>query len=314
VSDDPADVLAADTLVDGRYRISRRLGAGGMGTVYLAERVKIGRAVAIKFLHPSFAKQPDFVKRFEREAMAMSRVYHRHSVSIIDYGVHEESPYLVMEYVPGRSLARIIHDGALPPRRAVAIMQQVLSTLAYFHHRHVLHRDLKAENIMIAGDEDEDEYVKLLDFGMAKLLAGVGADISVSAKGIVVGTASAMSPEQIREMPLDARTDLYSAGILLYHMLVGRRPFMDEDMIAVMKMHLEKPVTPPSEILGTRAISRELDAVVLKALEKDRERRASTAPGLLVPAERPRPGWLWVAVAVSGWAAAAALAVRFILQ
>ena len=328
MSDDAGkEDLAPETLIDDRYRIKKPLGAGGMGTVYLAERVKLGRAVAIKFLHPTFARQPDFVRRFEREAMAMSRVYHRHSVSIIDFGMHEQSPYLVMEYVPGRSLFRILKDGPLPPRRAVAIMQQVLSTLAYFHQRHVLHRDLKAENIMIAGDEDGDEYVKLLDFGMAKLLSGVGADIHVSAKGIVVGTASAMSPEQIRELELDARTDIYSAGILLYHMLVGRRPFTDDDMIAVMKMHLEKPVVPPSEILGTRAISRDLDAVVLKALEKDRdrrfpdaaamsaalaatregkahERRASTMPGLLVPATGARP-WL----AIAGWVVAAVLAV-----
>ena len=303
-----------------------------MGTVHRAERVKLGRAVAIKFLQPAFARQPDFVRRFEREALAMSRIYHPHCVSIIDYGMHEDSPYLVMEYIPGRSLSRILRDGPLPARRAVRIVQQVLDTLGYFHRRNVLHRDLKAENIMIAGDEDDDgqDYVKLLDLGMAKLLAGVGADINVSKKGIVVGTPSAMSPEQIRELPLDARSDLYSTGVLLYHMLVGRRPFQGDDMVAVFKMHLETPVTPPSEILGTRAISRELDAVVLKALAKDRDerfpdaaamsaaleatregrahepaaRRASTvaASGRVPVASTSRPWLAW-----SGWAVAAAL-------
>lgn len=298
-----------------------------MGTVHLAERVKLGRAVAIKFLRPAFARQHDFVRRFEREALAMSRIYHPHCVSIIDYGMHEDSPYLVMEYVPGRSLARILHEsGPLPARRAIRIVLQVLDTLGYFHRRNVLHRDLKAENIMIAGDEDEEDFVKLLDLGMAKLLSGVGADISVSAKGVVAGTPSAMSPEQIRELPLDGRADIYSTGVLLYHMLTGKRPFYSEDMVAVFKMHLEKPVVPPSEIVGTRAISSELDAVVVKALAKNRDeryqdcdamsdalaatreahqpsRRASTQASIGMPAARP--AWF----AYGGWALAAVLAV-----
>src|SRR5688500_7987989 len=180
-------LLEPETIIDGRYRIGEELGAGGMGTVYRAERVKLGRAVAIKFLRPAFARQPDFVKRFEREALAMSRIYHHHCVSIIDFGMHEDSPYLVMEYVPGRSLSKILADGPMPARRAIRIVQQVLDTLGYFHRRNVLHRDLKAENIMIAGDEDEDDFVKVLDLGMAKLMAGVGADVSISAKGILVG-------------------------------------------------------------------------------------------------------------------------------
>jgi hypothetical protein len=304
-----------------------------MGTVYRAERVKLGRAVAIKFLRPAFARQPDFVKRFEREALAMSRIYHHHCVSIIDFGMHEDSPYLVMEYVPGRSLSKILADGPVPARRAIRIVQQVLDTLGYFHRRNVLHRDLKAENIMIAGDEDEDDFVKVLDLGMAKLMAGVGADVSISAKGILVGTPSAMSPEQIREQPLDGRSDIYSVGVLLYYMLVGRRPFQSDDMIAVFKMHLEKPVPPPSEILGTRALSRELEAVVLQALAKDRndrfkdtaamsealaatreardhDRRPSTVGSMRIPAmTRPRP---WIAY--GGWALAALFAVLFVVQ
>ena len=315
------------------------LGAGGVGTVHRAERVKLGRAVAIKFLQPTFARQPDFVRRFEREALAMSRIYHPHCVAILDYGLHEDSPYLVMEYVPGRSLSRILRDGPLPPRRAVRVALQVLDTLDYFHRRHVLHRDLKAENIMIAGDDDGDDgdFVKLLDFGMAKLLSGVGADISVSVKGVVVGTPSAMSPEQIRELELDERADLYSTGVMLYHMLVGRKPFMSDDMVAVFKMHLEQPVTPPTEILGTRALSRELEHVVMRALAKDRDdrwpdaaamaealeatrearepdgrdrrdRRASTVGSMRLPAARRAP-WL----AVGGWALAAVLGAALIV-
>lgn len=325
------DRIEPDTIIDGRYRLGEQLGAGGMGTVHRAERLKLGRAVAIKFLRPAFARQPDFLRRFEREALAMSRIYHHHCVSIIDYGMHDESPYLVMEYVPGRSLSAILRDGPLPPRRAIRILQQVLDTLGYFHRRNVLHRDLKAENIMIAGDEDEEDFVKLLDLGLAKLLSGVGADLSISAKGVIVGTPSAMSPEQIKELPLDARSDIYSAGVLLYHMLVGRRPFQGDDMVAVFKMHLEKPVTPPSQILGTRAISPELDAIVLRALAKDRddrfpdtaamsaalaltrearqERRASTIGGVLVPVDAPR-GW----VAYAGWLVAAALAIALGVQ
>ena len=298
-----------------------------MGTVHRAERVKLGRAVAIKFLRPAFARQPDFVKRFEREALAMSRIYHHHCVSIIDYGMHEDSPYLVMEYVPGRSLSRILSEGPLPPRRAIRIVQQVLDTLGYFHRRNVLHRDLKAENIMIAGDEDEDDFVKVLDLGLAKLMAGVGAEVSISAKGVLVGTPSTMSPEQIREQPLDARADIYGTGVLLYQMLVGRRPFQGDDMIAVFKMHLERPVPPPSEILGTRAISRELEAVVLRALAKERDerfadcaamsaalaatreardvdRRPSTIGSMRIAVAR-RPSWL----AWSGWGVAAVLAI-----
>lgn len=269
--------LAAGEVIDGRYQLGKLIGAGGIGSVYRAKRLKLERTLAIKFLQTARATDQVFVRRFEREAMAMSRLYHVHCVALVDYGVHQGRPYLVMEYVPGKTLAAALGEGPLQPRRAVDIMLQILDALEYFHRHNVVHRDIKADNVMLTSSEGKRDFVKMLDLGMAKLLAGAGSDIAVSAKGVIVGTPSAMSPEQIRELPIDGRSDIYSAGVLLYHLIAGRKPFEGATPVAVLKQHLDAEPTPLRAVMGNDTISPELDQVVLRALAKEREHRFQSA-------------------------------------
>lgn len=323
----------AGEVVDGRYRLIEPLGSGGVGQVYRAERLRIGRVVAVKFLQASHADKDEFVLRFEREALAMSRLYHPHCVGLIDYGVHENAPYLVMDYLSGVTLTEEIKRGPLAPRRAVAIMQQLLSALAYLHGRNVIHRDIKSDNVLLTEQGGETDFVTLLDLGMAKLMAGIGADIEVSSSGLLVGTPSAMSPEQIRGLPLDERTDVYSAGVLLYHLVVGKKPFLGPDVAATLKLQLEGEPRSPRQVLGRRAVSAELERVMLRALAKDRDERFQTADELAaalgeVPEGRgsqimriapaalatPQPRRGLVAVAALGWLVAAGLAVALALS
>ena len=254
-------------ILDERYRILERLGGGGMGSVYRGERVTLGRSVAVKFLLPGLGKRADFVQRFQREAMAMSKLYHVHCAALYDMGVHEGAPYLVMEYIPGRTLASDLLSGPMTPRRAIHLMRQVLEALRYLHRRNIVHRDLKAHNVMLVASSGEEDFVKLLDFGMAKMMAGERRDIT--AQGLIVGTASVMSPEQIRQKPVDGRSDVYAAGVMLYEMLVGHKPFQHAEVTTLMMMHLEEPPTPPRQLIGPDAISPALEAVILKALAKD---------------------------------------------
>jgi serine/threonine protein kinase len=271
------DSSLVGTLIDGRYEILEIIGDGGVGVVYRARRVKLDRMLAVKVLHESLIADDGFVRRFQREAVAMSRLYHPHCVAVSDFGVHEARPYLVLEYVPGDNIRKLLEAGRFEPPRAVHIALQLLETLEYFHAHHVIHRDLKSENVMLTESSGTKDFVKVLDFGMAKILTGPGADSQLSKIGIVPGTPSAMAPEQIGQLPPDPRIDIYATGILLYEMIVGRRPFSGSDMATVIKMQLSSPPKPPREILGAGALSAELEQVVIRALEKDRVDRYGTA-------------------------------------
>jgi eukaryotic-like serine/threonine-protein kinase len=262
-------------VVDGRYRIEKRLAAGGMGVVYRAERVGLSKPVAIKFLHRSQAGVANRRQRFEREAAAMSRLSHPNLVSIIDYGELEDAPYLVMEYHRGVPLRRVLDHGKLEPARAVDIARQLLAGLDSAHASGVVHRDLKPDNVLIIGKPGED-HVKVLDFGVAKLMEGDGApsELSVMA-GSLLGTAEYMAPEQVRCEVVDPRADLYAVGILLYEMLTGKRPFEAERDLAVLRMQLEDAPVSPRQLVPE--LSPRLEKVVLRALEKDRELRFGSA-------------------------------------
>jgi hypothetical protein len=263
-------------LLDGRYEMLEAIGDGGVGMVYRARRVNLDRIVAVKVLHESLVEEAGFVGRFQREAVAMSRLYHPHCVAVIDSGVYESRPYLVLEFLPGQTIRQLLSLGALDPERAVRIALQLLEALDYFHNHHVIHRDLKSENVMLVEAHGAVDFVKVLDFGMAKILTGPGADSQLSKIGIVPGTPSAMAPEQIYQLPPDPRIDIYATGILLYEMIVGSRPFRG-DMATVVKMQISTPPMPPRQILGEHALSAELELVVMKALEKDRVDRFGTA-------------------------------------
>jgi serine/threonine-protein kinase len=271
-NDDP--LLGA--VLGDRYRILAPIAAGGMGVVYRGERVGLDRPVAVKFLHALIGAHREAVARFEREAKAMSRLTHPHCVAVTDYGVHEGSPYIVMEYVPGPTLAEILRqsEAPLPPARVVAIVRQVLAGLAHAHGQGIVHRDIKPANIVLAEVEGTGDHARILDFGLAKLIAG--AQVSWSNSQLAVGTPSYMSPEQVRGEAVDARTDLYSVGVLLHELLTRRKPFLAKDPFEILKLH----VTAEPPALGRAdgpQFSSALEAVAKKALAKQPEDRWATA-------------------------------------
>jgi len=228
-------------LVDARYKILEAMASGSMGIVYKAERVPVGKLVAIKFLHAPFANDAEFLGRFERETRVMSKLAHPNCVSVVDFGVWDGSPYLVMEYVSGTTLRALIDHGALPPKRALALVRQITAGLAHAHAQGIVHRDVKPANIMISEEIGTGDHVRILDFGLARLRGAVGRDATQS--NIVVGTPNYMAPEQtVGGGLIDARTDIYAVGVVLFEMICGDRPFQADDTLALLGMHRAAPI------------------------------------------------------------------------
>jgi eukaryotic-like serine/threonine-protein kinase len=234
-----------------------------MGVVYKGERVQLGRAVAVKFLHPWIAAQKTFLSRFENEAKAMSRLLHPHCVSVIDFGV-EGSPYLVMDFVTGRTLRDRMQEGRVPVADAMRIAQQLLAGLAHAHAQGIVHRDLKPENLILSEEAGLVEHLRILDFGLAKLRDG-----PAMTAGMAVGTPSYMSPEQSgAEGEIDARTDVYTVGVLMFELLAARKPFQSDNVGEVILMHREAPPPHLREVARDAGYSPALDAVLQKAMSK----------------------------------------------
>jgi len=252
-------------LVERRWQILDHLGAGGMGVVYRAERAGLGKQVAVKFLHQSVAESKAAVARFEREAKAISRLHHMHCVSILDFGVWRKQPYIVMEFVQGRQLTEV-DMAAVTPKRAVAFMRQILLGLAHAHSRGVIHRDLKLSNVMLVEMTGTEDLVKILDFGLARI-SGVDEELSLT-DGMVAGTPSYMSPEQALGKKTDLRTDIYSAGVMLYVLATGKRPFVAEGPTQLLQMQIHDAPTPPRKMAPQKRISDGLERVILRAMEK----------------------------------------------
>ena len=209
------------TILAGRYRIEQLLGSGGMGAVYRAEHVHMRKAVAVKVLHREMTAFPEVVARFEREAVAAGRIDHPHVVSASDFGQLEDgSFYLALEFAEGHSLAKLVHtEGALQPERALRIARQIAEALQAAHGVGIVHRDLKPENVMLVVKDSDPDYVKVLDFGIAKIkVEGAAEQPALTQIGTVFGTPEYMSPEQARGEPADARADLYTVGVILYEM------------------------------------------------------------------------------------------------
>ena len=258
-------------MLQGRYRILSKLASGAMGVVYRGERLGLGRPVAVKFLHPWIAAQKTFLSRFENEARAMSRLAHPNCVSVIDFGV-EGGPYLVMDFVTGKTL-RDATQGPQPPARALHIVRQLLAGLTHAHAQGIVHRDLKPDNLILTDEAGLDDHLRILDFGLAKLRDG-----PAMTAGMAVGTPSYMSPEQSGAAGVvDARSDVYSVGVLLFELLAGRKPFEAQQIGELILMHRESP--PPSirALVPQAGISPALEAVVLKALSKRQEDRPQSA-------------------------------------
>jgi beta-lactam-binding protein with PASTA domain/predicted Ser/Thr protein kinase len=262
-----------NTLFDGRYRILRKLGSGGMANVYLAEDEELGRRVAIKILNDRHASDDSFVERFRREAKNAAGLSHPNIVSVYDRGEAEGTYYIAMEYLEGRSLKdRILAEGPLPISAAIEVTRQVLRAVGFAHRRGIVHRDIKPHNVLLAqdGPGDGEPRFKVTDFGISRTAAS-----QMTEAGSIVGTAQYLSPEQARGAPVDQRSDIYSAGILLYELLTGKLPFTGETPLEIAMKHLSEVPKPPSALRPE--ISADLDMVVLRALAKDPEDRFPSA-------------------------------------
>jgi eukaryotic-like serine/threonine-protein kinase len=257
--------LAQDTVVAGRYRLLGRLGSGGMADVWCAEDSLLNRRVALKFLHPRFAQDEQFVERFRREASAAAGLQHPNVVGVFDRGSVDGTHFIAMEYVEGASLKDLIERG-LSVSEGVEIVRQVLAGVRYAHEHGIVHRDLKPQNVLV----DSEGRARVTDFGIAR--AGVS---EITQTGSVLGTAQYLSPEQAQGLPVTAASDIYSIGVLLYETLTGRVPFdADSPVTVALKQVSERP-RPPSEL--NPAVSRALDGVVMRALAKDPANRFASA-------------------------------------
>jgi len=276
----PDDPLVGRSLPGG-YLILELVGIGGMGRVYRAEQTTLGRTVAVKIIHPHLVGEENAAARFITEARAASRLNHPHSVGIIDFGKSSDGLlYLVMEFLRGRDLARVIYeDGPLPFRRIVDVLQQTLAALAEAHNESIIHRDLKPENIILEPVRSGGDFVKVVDFGLAKIRADT-TQPSITSPGIVCGTPEYMSPEQARGDVLDARSDLYAVGVILYQLLAGRLPFEAESPTQVVLAHLTQQPRDPREVAPERKIPQVLVDVTLKMLSKEPVDRYSDADEL----------------------------------
>lgn len=279
VGPDPIAQLVGKML-DGRFRVDQLLGQGGMGAVYVGTQVSVGRQVAIKVIQPGQIADADTVKRFHREAQIISRLAHSHTVHLIDFGQTEHGLlYLVMEYVRGRSLSRDIAMGPMPPPRAGAIVAQVCDALAEAHTQGIVHRDLKPDNILLTSQAGSEDFVKILDFGIAKVAGQTDRAMSTLTEvGSIVGTPQYMSPEQISGSDsLTARSDLYSLTVILFELLAGRAPFVDESPMSLLIKHLQNPPPKVAEVFPACRISRDVEEFIARNLAKDPTQRAKDA-------------------------------------
>jgi beta-lactam-binding protein with PASTA domain len=260
-----------NTLFDGRYRVLRKLGSGGMANVYLAEDEELGRRIAIKILNERHAADEQFIERFRREAKNAAGLSHPNIVQIYDRGEAEGTYYIAMEYLGGRTLKEAVADRQpLPIREAIGFARQILAALRFAHRNGIVHRDIKPHNALM----DDDGRLKVSDFGIAR----AGAASQMTEAGSIIGTAQYLSPEQARGAAVDHRSDLYSLGIVLYELLTGTVPFTGDTPVEIAMKHLSKVPEPPSA--KRPEIPRALDQVVLRALAKDPDDRYGSAEEL----------------------------------
>jgi eukaryotic-like serine/threonine-protein kinase len=279
ISDEPRDRLVGAT-VDGRYRVEGKIGQGGMGAVYKVEHLAMGKLAAMKVLHPSLTQDREVAQRFRREAEAVSRLSSPNTVQVFDFGESGGSMYLVMELVKGEDLGAILRrDGPIPFARLAPMMIQVCDALSEAHELGIVHRDLKPENLLVSRARDGHDVVKVLDFGLAKLRDSEELT-EVTARGSLIGTPFYMSPEQIRAEELDARSDIYAMGALMYRLLTGVHPFTAATPVAVLTQHLTEELVPPSRRKPELHIGPRVEAIVIRAMSKRKEERYGSSDEL----------------------------------
>jgi serine/threonine-protein kinase len=269
-------------VIGGNFRIDKLIGAGAMGNVYKALQISLGKPVAVKILHHHLLSDEKLVARFKREAKSASLLNHPNSIQIIDSGEDADGTlYIAMELLTGRDLAQVIRDDfPLPGLRVGRIMTQVLNALDEAHAQGVIHRDLKPSNIMLIERRGEQDFVKVCDFGIAKATLSDSADdrsAMLTVQGLVCGTPEYMSPEQARAEPLDGRSDLYSAAVILYQLTTGDIPFRADSAMGIISRHLSEPPVPPSRRRPDLSIPPVIDQIVMRGLEKNRELRFDNA-------------------------------------
>jgi eukaryotic-like serine/threonine-protein kinase len=291
-------------MLDRRYHVRSRIAHGGMATVYLATDTRLDREVALKVMHADLARDADFVNRFIGEAKSVAKLSHPNIVGVYDQGSDGQYLYLVMEYVPGRTLRELLRErGWLPWQEALAVMDPVLAGLTAAHHAGIVHRDVKPENVLLTADG----RVKVVDFGLARATAAVGN----TRAGQIIGSVSYLAPEQVTGVPTDARTDVYSAGIMLFEMLTGRQPFRGETPLAIAYAHVNSDVPVVSTVVG--GIPPSVDHLVRAATSRDPNLRPADAGvfmrvarnlrGLPSPADEVSAAWT-TAAGVSSYAGA----------
>jgi serine/threonine-protein kinase len=276
----------------GKYLVKGELGRGGMGAVYLAEQPGLGREVAIKELILSPAADPTALMRFLQEAQVMARTSHPNLVQVHDLEQIGDANYIVLEFVRGRSLRDMVNDGLVPLPKTFAVMHGVLQALDYAHKHGIVHRDMKPENVLLS----DEGNVKVADFGIARLTDDSGPGGTATKTGTTVGTPQYMSPEQVASSKVDGRSDLYSAGIMLYELIVGQPPFTASEAdgpFTLMAKHVQAPPMPPS--VRRPGLDMRLEEVIMKSLSKRPEERFQTGEEFDITmsriADRLCPGW-----------------------
>jgi len=299
----PPDPLIGRVL-DGRYQVEKVLGEGGMGVVYRAKHTTLGKALAVKVLRAEVSKDSEIVQRFRQEARSATEIGNEHIIDISDFGaLPDGSTYFVMEFLDGIAITKALElERPISAARTVKIAKQICTALGAAHNANIVHRDLKPDNIYLVKRSSETDFVKVLDFGIAKV---GGATSKLTRAGAVFGTPHYMSPEQCAGTDVDQRTDIYALGIILYEMVTGRVPFDADNLMGILTKHLyEKPIAP-REVQPTSDIPPALESVIMKAIEKNREQRYQTMQEMRADLERIEQGLVPTAVTDAGDRAAA---------